>query len=131
MRRLTPLVLSLAGLATLAAAAAPMTRARAVAGARAQFAAADRNHDGRLDRGEVTQRIVRVYGQRGMSTGRSRIMTNFWFNRLDGNHDSFVNRDEAVGMANATFSRFDANRDGRIDPRERAAAEAFLRNPAR
>lgn len=129
--RLSPFVLSLAGLATLASAAAPMTRARAVASARAQFAAADRNHDGRLDRGEVTQRIVRVYGQRGMSTGRSRIMTNFWFNRLDGNHDSFISLQEAVGMANDTFGRFDTNRNGRIDPREQAAARAFLRNPAR
>jgi len=128
--RLLPSLLLLPVLA-LAAPAAAQTRAEVNARARAQFAAADRNNDGALNRGEVTRALVRVYGQRGMTTGRSRILTNHYFQRLDLNRDGRATRAELTRAVNSGFARFDANRDGRIGPRERAAAEAFLRNPAR
>lgn len=126
----SPIFLALAGLA-IAAPLSAQTRNAVGARVRTEFAAADRDHDGELSRGEVTQRIVRTYGPTAMSTARSRILTNFWYNRLDRDHDAKVTRGEAQASANEMFARFDTNRNGRIDPRERPAMQAFLRNPAR
>ncbi len=119
----------------LAGVAAPTlaqdTRASVNTRVRAEFARADRNRDGALSRGEVTRRVVATYGGRGMTTGRSRILTNMWFGRLDANKDNAITRAEAQRQVAGLFARFDTNRDGRIGPRERAAADSFLRNPAR
>ncbi|PAX07589.1 hypothetical protein [Sphingomonas lenta] len=123
-------VLILMGLAAPAIAQSPPpNRQESRAWVRAQFARSDLNRDGVLSRGEVTQAVNRHYGR--LSTGRSRIMTNMWFNRLDGNRSNSISRSEALGAADEFWGRFDRNRDGRIGPRERPAAEAFLRNPAR
>ena len=111
--------------------AAAQGRDQVAARVRAEFTAADRNRDGFLNRGEVTQRIVRVFGGRGMTTGRSRILTNHYFQRLDQDRDGRITRAEATRAAADGLRRFDTNRDGRIGPRERAAADAFLRNPGR
>lgn len=112
-----------------AASAVPADRASSRAWVRAQFRQADANRDGVLSRGEVTRAVNRNYGR--LSTGRSRIMTNMWFNRLDGNRSNSISLGEAQAANNEFWGRFDRNRDGRIGPRERGAAEAFLRNPAR
>lgn len=120
--------------ALLIATAAPahaQSRAEWGARARAEFRAADRDGDGRLTRGEVTRRIVATQGRRGMSTSRSRVLTNQWFNRLDQDRDNMITQREAVQTAAELFGRADRNRDGRIGPRERQAGEALLRNPSR
>ncbi|WP_375403230.1 hypothetical protein [uncultured Sphingomonas sp.] len=118
-------------LATGAAALAqtPTTRVASRAWVRTEFARADLNRDGVLARGEVTQAVNRHYGR--LSTGRSRILTNMWFNRLDGNKSNSIARDEAQTVNDEFWTRFDRNRDGRLGPRERGFAEAFLKNPAR
>jgi hypothetical protein len=127
MRRLLP-VLLLAAAAVPAYAAMP-SRSGAQGWTRAQFAAADRNRDGALSRGEVTAAVNRHYGR--LSTGRSRILTNMWFNRLDRNKSNSVSRSEADAALAEFWGRFDRNRDGRFNPREEQAARAFLQNPAR
>jgi len=116
---------------SLAAPVAAQTRAEVQQRARAEFRAADRNRDGTLVRGEVTRRIVQVYGSRGMTTGRSRILTNLYFQRLDADRNGRVTRAEADRAAGEAFARFDANRNGRLDPRERREMAAFLRSPGR
>ena len=115
---------------TLAGPAAAQSRAEWRARALSTFAAADRDRDGQLTRGEVTRRIVAT-GHRGMTTGRSRILTNHWMSRLDNDRSNTVSRQEALAAAGELFGRADRNRDGRIGPRERQMAEALLRNPAR
>lgn len=114
----------------VAAPAAAQSRAEWRARALSTFAAADRDRNGELTRGEVTRRIVAT-GHRGMTTGRSRILTNHWMSRLDNDRSNSVSRREALAGASELFARADVNRDGRIGPRERQAAEALLRNPAR
>ena len=126
------LVLSALALATVAAsasAAVPENRAQTRAWVRTQFNRADLNRDGLLSRGEVTRAVNDHYGR--LSTGRSRIMTNMWFNRLDRNKSNSISLGEAQAANNEFWGRFDRNRDGRLGPRERPAAQAFLRNPAR
>jgi hypothetical protein len=127
MRFILP-ALALAG-AAAAAQAAPTTRAESRAWVRTEFARADMNRDGVMSRGEVTQAVNRHYGR--LSTGRSRILTNMWFNRLDANKSNSISRDEAQSVNDEFWNRFDRNRDGRLGPRERGFAEAFLKNPAR
>jgi hypothetical protein len=127
MRLALPLILLAA--AVPASAAMPESRGAAQGWARAQFAQADRNRDGVLSRGEVTAAVNRHYGR--LSTGRSRILTNMWFNRLDRNKSNSISRSEADGALAEFWGRFDRNRDGRIGPREREAARAFVQNPAR
>jgi hypothetical protein len=97
----------------------------------ARFAQADVNRDGQLSRGEVTRAVNRSYPGGRMTTGRSRILTNFWFNRLDGDRNNAVTLREARAAEREYRARFDRNRNGRIDPAERRALDAFLRNPAR
>jgi len=97
----------------------------------ARFRQADRDRDGQLSRGEVTAAVNRAYPGRRMSTGRSRILTNFWFDRLDRDRDNAVTLREARAAEAEYRARFDRNRNGRIDPTERPAVDAFLRNPAR
>lgn len=121
--------LILAGLAVPAFAAPPATRAGSRQWVRAEFGRADANRDGMLSRGEVTEAVNRNYGR--LSTGRSRIMTNMWFNRLDGNRSNSISLGEAQQAHAEFWGRFDRNRDGRLGPRERGAADAFIRNPAR
>ena len=115
----------------LAIAASPAAAQRGSDWVDARFRSADRNRDGQLSRGEVTAAINRAYPGGRMTTGRSRILTNFWFNRLDGDRNNTVSLREVRGAAREYQARFDRNRNGRIDPAERRAVEAFLRNPAR
>jgi hypothetical protein len=105
------------------------TRADSRAWIRAEFARADLNRDGVLSRGEVTRAVGRNFGR--LSTGRSRITTNMWFNRLDKDRSNSVSRGEAQALSDEFWTRFDRNRDGRIGPRERQYAQAFIKNPAR
>ena len=128
--RFVPVLLSALAIAVPAAAQAlPQTRAASRAYIRAEFARADVNRDGVLSRGEVTRAVNRNYGR--LSTGRSRIMTNMWFNRLDGNRSNSISRGEAQALGDEIWNRFDRNRDGRFGPRERPGVQAFLKNPAR
>ena len=112
-----------------AAQAAPRTSGETPGWIRGEFGRADANKDGVLSRGEVTAAVNRNYGR--LSTGRSRIMTNMWFNRLDKNKSNSIALGEAQAFGREFWTRFDRNRDGRIGPRERGRAEAFIRNPAR
>ncbi len=118
-------------IAPLAIAVSPAAAQRGLGWVDTRFRQADRDRDGQLSRGEVTAAINRAYPGGRMTTGRSRILTNFWFNRLDGDRNNAVSRREARDAAGEYQARFDRNRNGRIDPAERRALEAFLRNPAR
>lgn len=130
MRHLLPgLLLAAAALPAAAQPSIPPTRAGSADWARAEFRRADANGDGELSRGEVTGAVNRNYGR--LSTGRSRILTNMWFVRLDGDKSNRISREEALAFHGEWWNRFDRDRDDRIGPREREDARAFLRNPAR
>lgn len=129
MRLVLPALLLIGLVPAAHAQSALNDRAQSRAWVRAEFSRADMNRDGVLSRGEVTRAVNRHYGR--LSTGRSRILTNMWFNRLDGNESNSINRQEAQAAAAEFWGRFDRNRDGRLGPRERQRARAFLQNPAR
>ena len=127
MRVLFPVLLVSA--AAAGAQTVNLSSAQSTEWVRAEFARADRNGDGELERGEVTQAVNRHYGR--LSTGRSRIMTNMWFARLDGDKSNRISLEEAQAFNKEFWNRFDRNRDGRINQQEQGAARAFIRNPAR
>jgi hypothetical protein len=125
---LTPLLVALVpGVAH--AQASPQTSAATPAWIKGAFGRADGDRDGQLSRGEVTQAVNRQYGR--LSTGRSRIMTNMWFNRLDGDKSNRISLDEAQAFGREFWNRFDKNRDGRLTGQEQGPARAFIKNPAR
>lgn len=85
-----------------------VTRAEMEAGLKADFAAADANHDGRLDEDET-----RAVNEQRWSEGQSTTST-----LVDWNHDGAVDFHEFAGTARSLFTELDRDGDGRLTPKE-------------
>lgn len=85
-----------------------VTRAEMEAGLKADFAAADTNHDGRLDEDET-----RAVNEQRWSEGLSTTST-----LVDWNHDGFVDSNEFAGTARSLFAELDRDGDGKLTPKE-------------
>jgi hypothetical protein len=85
-----------------------ITRAEMDAGLRAEFAAADTNHNGVLEIDEM--RVVNA--QRLSSEGSAASPL------IDWNEDGHVDFHEYAGSAHAIFDQFDADEDGVLTPDE-------------
>lgn len=95
----------------------------------ARFNAADANRDGQLSRTETARALNRAYPQRGMTAARRQQLLNFWFLTGDRDRSGTISRSEAHRAAGVYTARFDANRNGRLDPGERRQMEAFVKRP--
>ena len=85
-----------------------LTRAELEAGLKADFAAADTNHDGKLDEDET-----RAVNEQRWSEGLSTTST-----LVDWNHDGVVDFNEFAGTARSLFEELDKNGDGKLTARE-------------
>ncbi|MBV9992488.1 MAG: hypothetical protein JOZ72_14510 [Alphaproteobacteria bacterium] len=85
-----------------------LTRAELEAGLKADFAAADTNHDGKLDEDEA-----RAVNEQRWSEGLSTTST-----LVDWNHDGVVDFNEFAGTARSLFDELDVNGDGKLSPKE-------------
>ena len=85
-----------------------LTRAELEAGIKADFAAADANHDGKLDEDET-----RAVNEQRWSEGQSTTST-----LVDWNHDGVVDFNEFAGTARSLFEELDKDGDGRLSPKE-------------
>jgi Ca2+-binding EF-hand superfamily protein len=85
-----------------------ITRAEMEAGLKADFAAADTNHDGRLDPDET-----RAVNEKRWSEGLSTTST-----LVDWNQDGFVDFSEFAGTARSLFAQIDRDGDGVLSPKE-------------
>jgi len=88
-----------------------MTLAQFVERGEAKFLAADANHDGRISAAEW--QAARSDGDGGPARR---------FERMDRNHDGFVDRSEIDAALTRRFQNMDANGDGMLTPQERQAA---------
>lgn len=85
-----------------------ITRAEMEAGLKAEFAAADTNHDGRLDLDEA-----RAVNEQRWSENASTTSTV-----VDWNQDGFVDFNEFAGTARSLFAELDKDGDGQVTPKE-------------
>ena len=85
-----------------------VTRAEMEAGLRADFAAADTNHDGHLDEDET-----RAVNQKRWSENASTASP-----LVDWNHDGVVDFDEFAATARSLFDEMDKDGDGKLTPKE-------------
>jgi hypothetical protein len=85
-----------------------ITRAEMEAGLKADFDAADTNHDGRLDADET-----RAVNEQRWSENASTTSTV-----VDWNQDGFVEFHEFAGTARSLFAELDADGDGKLTPKE-------------
>ena len=85
-----------------------VTRAAMEAGLKADFAAADTNHDGVLDLDEV-----RAVNQKRWSEDQAAASP-----LVDWNHDGVVDYDEFAATARSLFDQLDTNGDGVLTPAE-------------
>ncbi len=85
-----------------------VTRAEMEAGLKADFAAADTNHDGRLDEDE-TRAVNHQRWSDNASTASPLV---------DWNHDGYVDFNEFAATARSLFDELDRNGDGQLSPRE-------------
>jgi hypothetical protein len=84
-----------------------ITRAEMEAGLKADFDAADTNHDGRLDEDEVR------------AVNRQRLNMDPTASPLiDWNHDGYVDFDEFAAEPRSLFEQLDTNADGVLSPTE-------------
>ena len=82
-----------------------LTRAELEAGIRADFAAADTNHDGRLDKDET-----RAENEKRWSEGLSTTSTV-----VDWNQDGYVDYNEFAGTARSLFAQLDPKNKGVVN----------------
>ena len=82
-----------------------LTRAELEAGIRADFAAADTNHDGRLDKDETRAENERRWAE-GLSTTSTLV---------DWNQDGYVDYNEFAGTARSLFAQLDTKNKGVIN----------------
>lgn len=111
------------GLTMPAAAQAPMgaiSKADFLARGKAQFDAADTNHDGVLTKDELTAMIAQRMGGTPPQP-----MIDGIYGAMDTDHDGKVTAAEAEALRGATFEKIDANHDGTISPDELMAAQAM------
>ena len=85
-----------------------ITRAELEAGLKADFDAADINHDGRLDPDE-THAVNEQRWSQGLSTTSTLV---------DWNQDGFVDFNEFAGTARSLFAEIDRDGDGQLSPKE-------------
>lgn len=85
-----------------------ITRAEMEAGLKSDFAAADTNHDGRLDADEA-----RAVNNQRWSEGLSTAST-----LVDWNQDGYVDFNEFAGTARSLFAEIDTDGDGLLSPGE-------------
>ena len=85
-----------------------VTRAEMEAGLKAEFAAADKNHDGRLDEDE-TRAVNEARWGEGLSTTSTLV---------DWNQDGYVDFHEFANTARSLFDQLDKNGDGKLTPDE-------------
>jgi hypothetical protein len=85
-----------------------VTRAEMEAGLKAEFDAADTNHDGRLDPDEVA-----AVNQKRWSENASTTST-----LVDWNQDGYVDFNEFSGTVRSLFAEIDRNNDGQLSPQE-------------
>jgi Ca2+-binding EF-hand superfamily protein len=85
-----------------------LTRAELEAGLKADFDAADTNHDGRLDINEV--RAVNQARWSADSSATSPL--------VDWNHDGYVDFNEFAATPRSLFDQMDVNADGKLTPDE-------------
>ena len=85
-----------------------LTRAEMEAGLKADFEAADTNHDGRLDSDEAAA----VNHQRWTEDASTASTI------VDWNHDGYVDFREFAGTARSLFDQLDRDGDGKLDPKE-------------
>ncbi|HWA89993.1 MAG TPA: EF-hand domain-containing protein [Rhizomicrobium sp.] len=85
-----------------------LTRAQLEAGLKTDFAAADTNHDGRLD-GDETRAVNEQRWSENASTTSTLV---------DWNQDGFVDFNEFAGTARSLFAELDSDGDGVLTPKE-------------
>lgn len=85
-----------------------ITRAEMEAGLKADFDAADINHDGHLDPDETRAVNEQRWGQ-GLSTTSTLV---------DWNQDGLVDFNEFAGTARSLFAEIDRNENGELSPKE-------------
>ncbi len=90
-----------------------VTRVEMEAGLKAEFEAADTNHDGRLDPDEVA-----AVNQKRWSENASTTST-----LVDWNQDGFVDFNEFAATTRSLFAEIDRNGDGQLSPDELKAYE--------
>jgi len=85
-----------------------VTREEMEAGLKADFAAADKNHDGCLDADE-TAAVNHARWEEGLSTTSTIV---------DWNHDGCVDFNEFANTARSFFDEIDRDGDGKLSPKE-------------
>lgn len=129
MQTCTPPLLLVALLSTAAlaqnetAAAAPrisgdMTRDQFISRQSERMLAADTDGDGKVSRAEFA----------AQAQGGKRDPGQF-FDRIDSNHDGYLDKDEIHTALERRFQRLDANKDGVVTMEERAATRGRARMP--
>jgi hypothetical protein len=82
-----------------------LTRTELEAGLRADYSAADVNHDGRLDKDE-TRAVNNLRWSEGLSTTSTLV---------DWNQDGYVDFNEFAGTARSFFAQLDREDEGKLD----------------
>jgi EF hand len=85
-----------------------LTRAELETGLKADFEAADTNHDGRLDVDET-----RAVNEKRWADGLSTTTTI-----IDWNHDGYVDFNEFAAAPRSLFEQLDRDGDGKLEPKE-------------
>lgn len=136
--------------APLSAQQLPMTREGLASAISQYFAGADRNSDGRLDRGETAealgyarqmltaQRDIEPFVMDVAPDGRPRLTLNengplsrggiidLIYRRADANGDGNLSLAEVQALARERFDAVDTDHDGILDDKEREAAEGQM-----
>ena len=101
------------------AAPGPIARADFLARGKAQFDAADTNHDGVLTKEELAAVIAQQMG-----SAPPQPMVDGIYNAMDTDHDGKVTAAEAEKLRADRFDQWDANHDGTLTPEEMEAGRA-------
>ena len=103
----------------------PISRADYMARGKAQFDAADANHDGVLTKEELSAVMTAQMGG-----APSQQMVDTIFGAMDTDHDGKVAAAEAEKLRGDRFDKADANHDGTLSSEEMEAARAAAMSQA-
>ena len=103
----------------------PISRADYMARGKAQFDAADANHDGVLTKEELSAVMTAQMGG-----AASQQMVDTIFGAMDTDHDGKVAAAEAEKLRGDRFDKADANHDGTLSSEEMEAARAAAMSQA-